>query len=51
VKRTIQTLTVVAGVCLALYARFAEKPVLLWPAMALMVIGVSINYMRGGGRR
>lgn len=50
-KRAIQTLTVVAGVGLAFAARLTDRPVLIWPAIALMVTGVSINYMRGGGRR
>jgi hypothetical protein len=48
VKATIQTIAILAGVALALVARFAEKPAFLWPAIGCLVVGVSIRFIRMG---
>ena len=47
-KSTLQSISVSAGFVLALVARFASKPMLVWPAFALLVFGVSVRYARGG---
>jgi hypothetical protein len=47
-KSTLQTVTLLLGIALALVARFYERPALLWPAFILMVIGASIRFIRMG---
>ena len=47
-KSTVQTVTILAGVGVLITARLLEKPVFIWPGIVLMVIGVSLKYMRGG---
>lgn len=45
-RNTLQTITIALGVACAIAGRFAKLPVLYWPAILLMVIGVTIRNRR-----
>jgi hypothetical protein len=45
-RNTLQTIAIAIGVALAIAARFAKMPALLWPAVLLMVFGVTIRNLR-----
>jgi hypothetical protein len=45
-RGTLQTVTIAAGAALALAARFAKIPWLVWPAIGLLLVGLTLKNMR-----
>lgn len=45
-RSTIETTTIFLGVGVAFASRYAKLPWLIWPAMALLLVGFSIRFGR-----